>query len=137
MHLQHRNRQFLRKWPPTAMWLDTYLAFRRLDTTKQFNAPLLILFSEFWGVCFCKLRLHNTHILKVQCIKYLFYCLLSLQICEEYKNPQTVSDRVLITHPNLYISGSVTVWVFILYRYYYEFYIAANPSSWGVFCISA
>ena len=135
MHLQHRNRQFLRKWPPTARWLDTYLAFRRLDTTKQFNdPPPFHTFSEFWGVCFCKLRLHKTHILKVQCIQYLFYCLLSLQICEEYKKS---SDRVLITHPNLYISGWVTVWVFILYGYYYEFYIAANPSSWGVFCISA
>ena len=33
LHLQHRNQQFLRKWPPTAMWLDTNLTFRRLDMT--------------------------------------------------------------------------------------------------------
>ena len=140
LHLQHRNQQFLGKWPSTAMWLDTNLAFQRLDTTMVDQWPPLSLFLNFEEFAFanydCKIRIYlNCDVNNMCFIVYSHYKNTSIHYCEKYKkNPPNL--RILQccdhAHSSEY-SGSVTVWGFILFRYYYRFYIAANPSSLGVF----
>ena len=139
LHLQHRNQQFLGKWPSTAMWLDTNLAFRRLDTTMVDQWPPLSLFLNFEEFAFanfdCKIRIYLIAMLTI-CV--LLSTLITKThrfiIVKNIKNPPNL--RILQccdhAHSSEY-SGSVTVWGFILFRYYYRFYIAANPSSLGVF----
>ena len=139
LHLQHRNQQFLGKWPSTAMWLDTNLAFRRLDTTMVDQWPPLSLFLNFEEFAFanfdCKIRIYlNCNVNNMCFIVYSHYKNTSFIIVKNIKNPPNL--RILQccdhAHSSEY-SGSVTVWGFILFRYYYRFYIAANPSSLGVF----
>ena len=139
LHLQHRNQKFLGKWPSTAMWLDTNLAFRRLDTTMVDQWPPLSLFLNFEEFAFanfdCKIRIYlNCNVNNMCFIVYSHYKNTSFIIVKNIKNPPNL--RILQccdhAHSSEY-SGSVTVWGFILFRYYYRFYIAANPSSLGVF----
>ena len=137
LHLQHRNQQFLGKWPSTAMWLDTNFG----GLTRQWwinDRP-----SPFFWIL-------RSLILQISIAKYVYTLIAMLTICVLLSTLITKTHRFIIVKniknpPNLRIlqccdhahsseySGSVTVWGFILFRYYYRFYIAANPSSLGVF----
>ena len=93
-------------------------------------------FSEVFGVCFCKIRIYlNCNVNNMCFIVYFHYKNTSIRLCEEYKRSLTI--RILRCRDQgrtkFWIFLSVTVWGFILFRYYYKFYIAANPSSLGVF----
>ena len=98
-------------------------------------------FSEFLGglllqTLICSIRIYlNCNVNNMWFIVYSHYKNTSIRLCEEYKRSLTI--RILRCRDQgrtkFWIFLSVTVWGFILFRYYYKFYIAANPSSLGVF----
>ena len=121
------------------MWLDTNLAFRRLDTTMADQWPSLSLFLNFVEFAFsnfdCKIRIQlNCNVNNMCFIVYSHYK--NTRYCEEYKkNPPTL--RIIRCRDHA--PSSEYFWIrhcmrfYILFRYYYRFNIAANTSSLGVF----
>ena len=92
LHLQHRNQQFLRKWPSTAMWLDTNLAFRRLDTTMADQWPQLPLFLNLLEFAFVNF---DCNVNNICFIVYSHYKNTSIRYCEEYKkSPDSKNSTV-------------------------------------------
>ena len=141
LHLQHRNQQFLRKWPSTAMWFDTNLAFRRLDTTMADQCPSLshfLNFVEFAVANFdCKIRIYlNCNVNNMRFIVYSHYKTHRFVILKNInKNPPNL--RILRCREHA--PSSEYCWIrhcmrfYILFWYYYRFDIAANTTSLGIF----
>ena len=72
------------------MWLDTNLAFRRLDTTMADQWPPFPLFLNFWGFAFanfdCRMRKYlHCNVNNMCIIVYYHYKNTSIRYCEEYK----------------------------------------------------
>ena len=121
LHLQHRNQQFLRKWPSTAMWLDTNLAFRRLDTTMVDQWPPLSLFLNFEEFAFanfdCKIRIYlNCNVNNMCFIVYSHYKNTSIHYCEEYKkSPDSKNSTVSWPRTQFWIFLDPSLYEVLLY----------------------